>query len=378
MMKITNEEVCTGCGACEAICPKGAITLSEDIIGFRQPIINQEICINCNLCQKVCLEKIEFNTPKKVFIAKHNNFDIYIKSQSGGAFTAISDYVLSFGGTIYGAAYDDNYEVVHTRAETKEKRDTMRGSKYIQSRMDNVYNEIENDLKNELKVLFVGTGCQVAGVLRFLRKRKVDITKLYTVDILCHGVPSILIWRDYLKYIQNKYSSKISSIYLKEIKECSRPTMNIKVGNHEIEDTLYRKLYYSNLALRKSCYSCMYNKTKRVGDITIGDAWGVEKANPSFNSSRGVSLILINSNKGLELEKVILQNMSIESVDIKDYKQECMISSARPKRKPELFWKDYKNKNFNYILEKYAKHNPLFNIPYIIEIIIKKIRGEKR
>lgn len=372
MIEIINEEKCTGCGACEAICPQKAIQLVEDSSGFRKPLINQELCVECKLCNKVCLENTDFKSPQKVYIAKHKNIDAYKKSQSGGAFTAISDYILSRGGAVYGAVFDDDFEVQHIRAVTREERDLMRGSKYIPSRMGNVYYDIENDLKRGRYVLFVGTGCQVSGVLNFLKKRKGNTSKLYTVDILCHGVPSVLIWRDYLKYIQKKYSDKITSVYLKEVEECSRPTMHIKVGNNEIEDRLYRKLYYSNLAFRKSCYSCIYNRIERVGDITIGDAWGIEKENASFNCKRGVSLIMFNTKKGAEIKDDILQDMAAESVDIKNYIQQCMISSAKPKRSPESFWKDYKTKNFNYILEKYGKHNPFLNISYIIQRILKK------
>lgn len=377
MIEITNEKTCTGCGACAAACPQGAIQLVEDRKGFRKPVINQDSCIDCTLCQKTCAEKIEFRKPKRTYIAKHCDIEVYNNSQSGGAFTAISDYILSIGGVIYGASYNCDFEVEHIRATTKEMRDKMRGSKYVQSQIDSVYHEIEKDLQNDISVLFVGTGCQVAGILKVFQKNRIDISKLYTVDILCHGVPSVLLWRDMLKYLENKYSQNINSVELKEIEENTRPIMNIKVGKHEIDDYLYRKLYYSNLALRESCYSCQYNRVERVGDITIGDAWGVEKINPSFHSKRGVSLILINSSKGLEMENSILKDMETEEVNINDYLQECMISSAKPKRKPDLFWQDYQRRKFSYVVEKYAKHNPFLNIPYILERIGEKIRGER-
>lgn len=374
--QITNER-CTGCAACAAICPVGAISLQENKNGFREPVIKQEKCINCALCGKLCREAVEYKDPKRVYIAKHKNEEIHKNSQSGGAFTAISDYILSLDGVIYGAIFNDDYEVVHVRATSAEIRNKMRGSKYVQSNIDAIYKEIETDLNCERLVLFVGSGCQVAGILKFLKIRKTDITNLFTIDILCHGVPSLLIWRDTLQYLKKKYNTNISSIQLKEKKERTRPVMNIKFGEEETTDNLYRKLYYSNLALRESCYSCKYNTTQRVGDFTIGDAWGIENANPAFNDKRGVSLILFNSDKAFKIKSSILHDMESESVNIKDYLQECMISSAKPKREPALFWKDYHNKQFRYIVEKYAKHNLLLNISYIFKRVYQKIARDK-
>lgn len=370
--EITNE-LCTGCGACAAICPVDAIILKENENGFREPVVNPEKCINCALCEKTCREQVEYRNPQRVYLARHKTEEVHKDSQSGGAFTAISDYILSKNGIIYGAVFNDTYEVVHIRATSVESRNKMRGSKYIQSNMDTIYKQIENDLNYGRLVLFVGTGCQVAGILKFFKNRKTDITNLFTVDILCHGVPSVFIWRDTLRYLKKTYNANISSVQLKEIHEKTRPVMYIKLGEKGTTDYLYRKLYYSNLALRKSCYSCKYNSCQRVGDITIGDAWGIEKANPEFNDKRGVSLILFNSEKALKGKDSILQDMVIKNVSIKDYMQKCMISPAKPKREPALFWNDYHNKQFGYIIEKYAKHNLLLNIPYIFKRMYQKI-----
>lgn len=178
--EIANEK-CMGCAACAAICPVGAIILTENENGFREPIVNSKRCINCGLCVKTCRDQVEYRNPQRVYIAKHRNKVVHMDSQSGGAFTAISDYVLSKNGVVYGAAFDDNYEVVHIRATSVEIRNKMRGSKYIQSNIDATYKQIENDLNYGRIVLFVGTGCQVAGILKYLNNRKTDITNLLTV-----------------------------------------------------------------------------------------------------------------------------------------------------------------------------------------------------
>ena len=350
-IKKLNKDSCTGCASCAAICPLDAIVLKVDENGFRKPVVDQIKCIECGLCEKICGEPVQYRKPKKVYIAKHKDEGIHKDSQSGGAFTAISDYILSQGGAVYGAIFNDNYQVVHVRATTPEMRNKMRGSKYIQSSIDGVYQEIENDLINGRFVLFAGTACQVAGVLRFLKVKNIDQTNLFTVDILCHGVPSLFIWRDTLRYLKSKYNADISSIQLKEMQEKSRPVLNIKLGETETTDFLYRKLYFSNLALRESCYSCNYKSTERVSDFTIGDAWGVKQANPEFYDRRGVSLVLINSEKALTIENTVLDDIVTQSVELDDYLQECMVSPPKPKREPEKFWKDYHKKKFEYIIE---------------------------
>ena len=166
MINIINEE-CTGCGVCAAICPKEAIYLAENKNGFREPVVDPKRCVECGLCKKICNVPIEYKNPKVAYIAKHNDESIHKKSQSGGAFTVISDYILSQGGVVYGAVFDTKFEVVHVRATSIEERDKMRGSKYIQSNIDYVYKEIENDLKCGRLVLFSGTGCQVSSILKY-------------------------------------------------------------------------------------------------------------------------------------------------------------------------------------------------------------------
>lgn len=370
--EIANGE-CTGCAACVSVCPTNAIKLIENENGFREPIVDQEKCINCRLCKRLCEMDIDYMDPKSVFIAKHKSETVYKNSQSGGAFTAISDYILSRGGVVYGAVFNDAFEVIHVRAVEAETRDKMRGSKYIQSDMDSVYKNIETDLRSQNLVLFVGTGCQVAGILRFLQKKRLDLSNFYAVDLLCHGVPSLVIWRDTLNYFRKKFGAEVTSICLKELQEKSRPVLSMKFGSKEVADIVYRKLYYSNLALRASCYSCQYNKTQRVGDITIGDAWGIDKANPEFNDKRGVSLILFNSDKAVQIQKYILSAMETKQVEIRDYIQECMKSSAKPNRSTATFWKDYHSRKFEFIIEKYAKNNLFLNIPYVLKRVWKMI-----
>lgn len=179
-----SENICTsncyGCAACSAICPVNAIIMQEDDKGFNVPIIDQNKCIDCNACKSICEKKIDLNIPKKVLIAKHRNKKVYLSSQSGGAFTAISDLILSQNGVVYGASLNDDLELIHIRSTTIKERDKMRGSKYLQSHVEYIYEQLLKDLREERKILFIGTPCQVSGVLKFVKEKKA----IYQIYIL--------------------------------------------------------------------------------------------------------------------------------------------------------------------------------------------------
>lgn len=379
-LEVKNEEicsgVCTGCFLCEEICPTNAIDIKEDKRGFYSPVIDPKKCIDCKLCQKFCNLDIEMNEIKNSFIAKHKREDVYLKSQSGGAFSAISDFILKNKGVIYGAGFDKEFKLSHLRATDIIERNKMRGSKYSQSSMEGIYRKIEKDLKEGMNVLFSGTPCQVAGIKRFVLGKKIDDSNLYLIDILCHGVPSNFILKEFIKNHIKKYNQKLDKIFLKAEKGI-RPTFYFKFGNNIVSDYLYRKLYYSNLALRDSCYNCSYCKISRVGDFTIGDAWGVEKSDREFYNSNGVSLILANTDKGVRILNFIKKEMELKEVNIECYKQECLLRSAKPKRSPVEFWNDYDKRSFDFIVNKYAKHNIFLNIKYIFLRVKNKILGGK-
>lgn len=207
MLQITNTADCSGCTACESICPQGAINMKADALGFLYPEVNVDKCIDCDLCIKVCAFNDGYETPdnfeKPIAVgARHKNPDEVATSRSGAAFIALSDYILEHGGVVYGAGYTDHFRVVHKRARTKEERDEFKGSKYVQSDLTGIFRQVRKDLTDGLTVLFSGTPCQTAGLNSFIGKRLRD--KLILVDIVCHGVPSPNLWRDYLAYLRRK------------------------------------------------------------------------------------------------------------------------------------------------------------------------------
>ena len=198
MIEIKDKKDCCGCSACVQRCPKQCITLKEDNEGFLYPIVDKKTCIDCGLCEKVCpiLHQGEPQKPLKVYAAKNLNEEIRRQSSSGGIFTLLAEQVIQEGGVVFGARFDENWEVKHDYTETIEGLAVFRGSKYVQSRIEDNYKKAEEFLKQGRKVLFSGTPCQIAGLKRFLRK---EYEELLTVDFVCHGVPSPGVWRKYLK-----------------------------------------------------------------------------------------------------------------------------------------------------------------------------------
>jgi len=186
--------------------------MEPDALGFLYPIVDKEKCVDCGLCEKVCQFNDNYDRSLNLerpiaYAARHKNIDEVMKSRSGAAFVAISDYVIENGGVVYGAGYRDHFRVVHKRAATKEERDEFRGSKYVQSDLTGVFKQVKDDLKEGLLVLFSGTPCQTAGLNAYVgtKLRK----NLVLVDIVCHGVPGPYLWRDYIAYLEKKQGDEI-------------------------------------------------------------------------------------------------------------------------------------------------------------------------
>ena len=212
MVDVKNAKDCCGCTACASICPRQAISMMPDVLGFLYPVVDKSKCVECGLCEKVCSFNdnydVSLNLPEpETYGVRHKNLNEIMKSRSGATFAAISDYVLENGGVVYGAGYEDHFRVVHKRAVTKEARDEFRGSKYVQSDLTGVFKQVKEDLKKGLTVLFSGTPCQTSGLNSFVGKKLRE--NLLLVDIVCHGAPSPYIWRDYLAYLEEKNGSSI-------------------------------------------------------------------------------------------------------------------------------------------------------------------------
>lgn len=305
MIVVKDPSRCCGCSACHAVCPHDAVIMNEDRLGFLYPVVDSDKCVDCGLCESVCAfsSDVERHAPLSdsqsvvLHAARHTNNDVVSFSQSGGVFTALSDVVLNEGGVVYGATFDEDYDVCHSRASTKAERDRFRGSKYVQSNMKGVFRDVRDDLKAGFPVMFCGTPCQVAGLKSYIPESLQD--KLYTVDFICHGVPSPSIWRDYVTYMGRK--GKIEKVVFRDKNAAGwkghLESFTFDDGKVMTGET-YRILFHKNIMLRHSCGVCPYDIANRRADITIGDFWGVDEALPSFDGASGTSMIICGTEKG--------------------------------------------------------------------------------
>lgn len=219
MIRINNPADCCGCTACASICPHDAITMHADVMGFKYPKVDESKCTDCSLCEKVCSFNDHYdqslNLPvSDAYAARHKEYDEVMKSRSGAAFVAISDVILDKGGVVYGVGYNGHFVVAHKRASTKAERDEFRGSKYVQSDLDGIFQQVKNDLSDGLTVLFSGTPCQSAGLNSFIGKRL--RRNLVLVDLVCHGVPGPYLWRDYVAYLERKHKDTICAVNFRD------------------------------------------------------------------------------------------------------------------------------------------------------------------
>lgn len=331
MIEIVDKKDCCGCSACVQRCPKQCIKLKEDNEGFLYPEVEKSTCIDCGLCEKVCpvLHQGEPRKPLKVYAAKNLDEEIRRQSSSGGVFTLLAEQIIQEGGVVFGARFDENWEVKHDFTETIEGLAPFRGSKYVQSRIEDNYKKAEEFLKQGRKVLFSGTPCQIAGLKRFLRK---EYDNLLTVDFVCHGVPSPGVWRQYLKETvalmcdKNSVSTdpiSIENAHVESISfrdKCSSwkkynftlilSTMSRSGAKNIVSlcevfpQNIFMKGFLADLYLRPSCYACTAKCGKSGSDITIGDLWGAPYIIGKDDDDKGISLALIH-NLNLKLSKCL-------------------------------------------------------------------------
>lgn len=310
---------CTGCRACEQICPKSAISMVANNEGFLESSINYSRCIDCGLCRLVCPQNKapELNTPLKVYAVRDIDDKEIRKSASGGAFVVAARNILSKGGIVVGAAYNNDMSVSHIIVNSLDDLQKLQSSKYVQSDTYHTFKKVREGLKKGTLVLYSGTPCQIAGLKGFLRK---EYDNLYTMDLICHGVASPKLFSKYLSWLSHKLKCEIIDYNFRDKSIAWGLEYMIKVKHKSKAKARPSSLdpyYYHFLkgdTYRECCYCCKYSQRDRIGDITIGDYWGIEKEHPDFYSSKGVSCLLVNSKKGMRLWNMISKDFAfIES-----------------------------------------------------------------
>lgn len=303
MIDIDEKKKCTGCSACASVCPKNCIQMEVDEEGFLYPKINSKKCVHCKLCESVCPminpEKEE-RVSQNGFLVQHRNEAIRLDSSSGGAFTAIASVVIKKGGVVFGAAYDDLFHVRHTYVETIDELKKFRNSKYVQSVMGECFRQAKSFLKDGRWVCFSGTPCQIEGLSKFLGTQ---YDKLILVDVVCHGIPSPLIWKKYLEY-QNVNENKPDNIrfrdkfygYKYSTMSLIRNEQNIYHAGSQLDPML--RAFFSDICDRPSCYDCPFKKRYRVSDMTIWDCFSVYDFDKKMDDDKGTTRVLCHTEKG--------------------------------------------------------------------------------
>lgn len=379
-MEITEKNKCTACEACLSCCPKNAITMSEDNCGFLYPTIQNNICVNCGKCVKVCPSNKDQHSENEIidtYAFRHYDEDVLMNSSSGGVFTALSDIFMSKGGVIYGVAFDNKMQPYYTKSTNTKDRNLFRGAKYIQAEVKNIYSDVQKELLKDRLVLFVGNPCVVAGLKSVLKSIP---NNLICVDVVCNGVPSRGVWRDYLECLESKYGSITS--YKFRNKEDGWHGAKLKIvtnSGEEYRNTRFTKSYidlcFSKYTLRESCKKCKYKCIHREGDFTIGDFWGYDDLYNDYKDEKGVSLLMVNSVKGkMFIEKNELKSKgNLISVNINKIPQTNINKKGVICPDSTIFWEEYKEKGYEFIAKKYTDYGNYNYLKKNIKQFIKHI-----
>ena len=354
MISITQKQDCCGCNACAQICPKQCITMQEDNEVFLYPRVDTENCIDCHWCEKICPVSNHGTErkPLKVYAAINKDEEVRQQSSSGGIFTALAEQVIKQGGVVFGARFDEQWQVKHDYTETIEGLAAFRGSKYVQSQIGDTYQEAERFMKAGRKVLFSGTPCQIAGLRNFLRK---EYDNLLTVDFICHGVPSPMVWRRYLKEEVARQCDRKNSVLIHPIHEedvlvegisfrdktmgwikySFALTLSTTNGSGDkiqfcscspMTKNEYLRGFMSNVYLRPSCYNCAFKKQKSGSDITLADFWGNVD---TFNDDKGICGVVVNTTKGHSFMDTPEIDKTEETIERLAASNRCYFKSTR-------------------------------------------------
>lgn len=365
MIEIQDKHKCSGCGACESICPVHAVSMVTDEEGFYYPKVNIEKCINCQKCQKQCpVLKCEQGNSIKIrniaYAAKTMDEVTLKNSSSGGVFSEIARYVIEHEGVVFGASFDEEFNVQHINIKHIDELTKIQGSKYVQSRIGHTYVEAKKYLDEGKMVFFTGTPCQIAGLYGFLNKK---YDNLYTQDIICHGVPSPMIWKKYVEFREEKalvktrkVSFRDKSFGWKKYAICFEFT-DCKKYLKEISEDMYMRGFLKNIDLRPSCYQCSFKNPKRMSDFTLADFWGVEKVCPEMYDEQGTSLVMLNSSKGKKLFELLKDNIIFKEVNFEEAIKynSAMLLSVKENVLRKEFIKCVSEKGFETAAQKYLE-----------------------
>ena len=379
MLKYIGDENCTGCMACYAKCPSGAIFLKKNDEGFIYPQIDTTKCTDCGLCIKTCpLNKRNEQSEKKVYSFQSSDKQLLRQSSSGGFFSTVALKILRSGGYVYGAALDSDFNLNHICVDKENELERLRGSKYLQSEIDGSFKDVKDKLSLGKAGLFTGTSCQIAGLKSYLGK---GYDNLLTIDLVCHGVPTPLIFKAYLKYLENKLGDKITDFMFRDKKyswhvynvlaRCTRAGARSKNYIGKWEEDPFMRGFLREYFLRKSCHNCKWANPDKPADITMADFWGYKKHKELKDTDEGISMVMIHTEKGRQMFES-LDKTAFKCVEV-PVSEAVNGNPALNKSFPESplrkeFWEDFKRIGFSdELVEKYLykeelplSHRPIY------------------
>ncbi len=365
MIEINNKSKCSGCQSCYNACPKHCIEMKSDEEGFLYPSIDTSACINCGKCEKVCPilnGKTESPSALQIGYAAYNKDDVIrFKSSSGGIFTLLAEYIIRHGGVVFGAAMTDDCKGVHhIIVESVDDLEKLRGSKYVQSSIEDTYKTAKQMLDLGKFVLFTGTPCQIGGLISYLGK---EYENLYTQDIICHGVPSPLVWKEYVEIINTNDPNPQKVSFRDKTTGWKSYSVKIdyknKIYKSLASDDLYINGFLADIYLRPSCYECAFKTVNRQSDITLADFWGINNIHPKMDDNKGTSFVWLHTQKGKTLFENVIDKTTAVEIQPNDAIQHnnSAISSTVMNEKRKSFFQYFHNKRIDDAIYEYTKKN---------------------
>ena len=354
----TDKSQCCGCTACYAVCPQIAISMQSDEKGFLYPRVDEGKCINCGLCVNVC----DFKAFRPVsgqtdfYAVRQKDKNEVAQSRSGAFFAALADHILQKNGVVFGCEMIEAQTIVHKAESTREGVCRFRGSKYVQSDMGDCFAQCADYLKSGRVVLFSGTACQVHGLISFLLQKKISAERLLTADIVCHGVPSPKLWKEYIDQWNERSNSKIVKVDFRN-KNLFGWAAHRESFLHEDSTTTtttnWTNAFYAHVMFRESCYTCPYTTPDRKTDFTLADYWGIAKNAPRFDDDKGVNLLLIHTEKGRKIFEALSPVLNYEKTVRETSLQPNLIHPSYKGKGYDRFWKDYADLSKEKFYKKY-------------------------
>lgn len=377
MIDIRDKSKCCGCTACVSVCPVQCIVMRRDREeGFDYPVANPDLCIGCGKCESVCpvLIPAAASVPLKAYAVR--SIEDRLSSSSGGVFPKLAADVIYKGGKVYGAAFDEDFNVIHKEAESLEELEGLRGSKYVQSELFSTFEDIRYDLEDGRKVLFSGTPCQVAGLKAYIGT---ESEGLMTVDCACHGVPGPGLWDMYVMSLKKRHGDLNHISFRDKSRSWYHYGFNVNGVLTPYMKDPYMALFAQNITLRPSCYDCPVRNGRSRSDLTLADLWNVAKVAKEMDDDRGVSLVCVNSEKGSDAFEGVRERLEVREVDF----HEAMKNNggfaghvSPPEKRAEFFKGIHSAADVHAYMASYVVRKPLFCRVYkSVRRVLVKIKG---